>query len=349
MAQQYIKIKGASEHNLKNIDVALPRDKFIVLTGLSGSGKSSLAFDTIYAEGQRRYMESLSSYARQFLGQMEKPNVEKIEGLSPAISIDQKSTNRNPRSTVGTVTEIYDYFRLLYARIGIPHCPKCGKEIKKQTVDQMADQIMQLPERTKIQLLAPVVRGRKGTHQKLLDSIKRSGYVRVQIDGSVYELTEEISLDKNKKHNIEVVVDRFKVRDDLTQRLAESFETALELSGGTAVVADMDDPKAEELLFSANFACPICGYSMRELEPRLFSFNNPAGACPTCDGLGVQLYFDPDRVIQNPELSLAGGAIRGWDRRNFYYFQMLKSLADHYKFDVEAPWGSLSTNVHKEV
>lgn len=256
MAQQYIKIKGASEHNLKNIDVTLPRDKFIVLTGLSGSGKSSLAFDTIYAEGQRRYMESLSSYARQFLGQMEKPNVEKIEGLSPAISIDQKSTNRNPRSTVGTVTEIYDYFRLLYARIGIPHCPKCGKEIKKQTVDQMADQIMQLPERTKIQLLAPVVRGRKGTHQKLLDSIKRSGYVRVQIDGSVYELTEEISLDKNKKHNIEVVVDRLVVKEGIEKRLVDSIENVLELADGLMTV---DVIGGEQIQFSQSFSCPDCG------------------------------------------------------------------------------------------
>ena len=267
MAQQYIKIKGASEHNLKNIDVTLPRDKFIVLTGLSGSGKSSLAFDTIYAEGQRRYMESLSSYARQFLGQMEKPNVEKIEGLSPAISIDQKSTNRNPRSTVGTVTEIYDYFRLLYARIGIPHCPKCGKEIKKQTVDQMADQIMQLPERTKIQLLAPVVRGRKGTHQKLLDSIKRSGYVRVQIDGSVYELTEEISLDKNKKHNIEVVVDRLVVKEGIEKRLVDSIENVLELADGLMTVDVID---GELIQFSQSFSCPDCGIALMRLSQEAF-------------------------------------------------------------------------------
>ena len=311
MAQQYIKIKGANEHNLKNIDVTLPRDKFIVLTGLSGSGKSSLAFDTIYAEGQRRYMESLSSYARQFLGQMEKPNVEKIEGLSPAISIDQKSTNRNPRSTVGTVTEIYDYFRLLYARIGIPHCPKCGKEIKKQTVDQMADQIMQLPERTKIQLLAPVVRGRKGTHQKLLDSIKRSGYVRVQIDGSVYELTEEISLDKNKKHNIEVVVDRLVVKEGIEKRLVDSIENVLELADGLMTV---DVIGGEQIQFSQSFSCPDCGISIDEIEPRSFSFNNPFGACPECFGLGYKMEFDEDLMIPDKRLSLAEGAIQvmGW-------------------------------------
>ena len=296
MAQQYIKIKGANEHNLKNIDVTLPRDKFIVLTGLSGSGKSSLAFDTIYAEGQRRYMESLSSYARQFLGQMEKPNVEKIEGLSPAISIDQKSTNRNPRSTVGTVTEIYDYFRLLYARIGIPHCPKCGKEIKKQTVDQMADQIMQLPERTKIQLLAPVVRGRKGTHQKLLDSIKRSGYVRVQIDGSVYELTEEISLDKNKKHNIEVVVDRLVVKEGIEKRLVDSIENVLELADGLMTV---DVIGGEQIQFSQSFSCPDCGISIDEIEPRSFSFNNPFGACPECSGLGYKMEFG--EIVPQPQ------------------------------------------------
>ena len=283
--RKYIKIRGANEHNLKNIDVDIPRDEFVVLTGLSGSGKSSLAFDTIYAEGQRRYMESLSSYARQFLGQMEKPNVEKIEGLSPAISIDQKSTNRNPRSTVGTVTEIYDYFRLLYARVGIPHCPKCGREIKKQTVDQMVDQIMTLPERTKIQLLAPVVRGRKGEHQKLLEQAKRSGYVRVIVDGSMYELTEEIKLDKNKKHNIEIVVDRLMVKPGIEKRLSDSIENVLELSKGLMTVDVID---GEPIQFSESFSCPDCGISIGEIEPRSFSFNNPFGACPTCFGLGYK-------------------------------------------------------------
>ena len=343
MAQQYIKIKGASEHNLKNIDVTLPRDKFIVLTGLSGSGKSSLAFDTIYAEGQRRYMESLSSYARQFLGQMEKPNVEKIEGLSPAISIDQKSTNRNPRSTVGTVTEIYDYFRLLYARIGIPHCPKCGKEIKKQTVDQMADQIMQLPERTKIQLLAPVVRGRKGTHQKLLDSIKRSGYVRVQIDGSVYELTEEISLDKNKKHNIEVVVDRLVVKEGIEKRLVDSIENVLELADGLMTVDVID---GELIQFSQSFSCPDCGISIDEIEPRSFSFNNPFGACPECFGLGYKMEFDEDLMIPDKRLSLAEGAIQvmGWQSSSdpsSYTYAILKALAEEYDFDLNTPYEEL--------
>lgn len=319
------------------------------MTGLSGSGKSSLAFDTLYAEGQRRYVESLSAYARQFLSLMEKPDVDHIEGLSPAISIEQKSTSHNPRSTVGTITEIHDYLRLLFARVGEPRCPDHDVPLAAQTVSQMVDNVLSQPEGKRLMLLAPIIKERKGEHTKTLENLASQGYIRARIDGEVCDLSDPPKLELQKKHTIEVVVDRFKVRDDLTQRLAESFETALELSGGTAVVADMDDPKAEELLFSANFACPICGYSMRELEPRLFSFNNPAGACPTCDGLGVQQYFDPDRVIQNPELSLAGGAIRGWDRRNFYYFQMLKSLADHYKFDVEAPWGSLSANVHKVV
>ena len=277
--RKYIKIRGANEHNLKNIDVDIPRDEFVVLTGLSGSGKSSLAFDTIYAEGQRRYMESLSSYARQFLGQMEKPNVEKIEGLSPAISIDQKSTNRNPRSTVGTVTEIYDYFRLLYARIGVPHCPKCGKEIKKQTVDQMVDQIMELPERTKIQLLAPVVRGRKGEHQKFFEQAKRSGYVRVVVDGNLYELSEEIKLEKNKKHNIEIVVDRLMVKPGIEKRLTDSIENVLQLADGLMIVDVID---GEPIQFSESFSCPDCGISIDEVEPRSFSFNNPFGACPTC-------------------------------------------------------------------
>lgn len=348
MAQQYIKIKGASEHNLKNIDVTLPRDKFIVLTGLSGSGKSSLAFDTIYAEGQRRYMESLSSYARQFLGQMEKPNVEKIEGLSPAISIDQKSTNRNPRSTVGTVTEIYDYFRLLYARIGIPHCPKCGKEIKKQTVDQMADQIMQLPERTKIQLLAPVVRGRKGTHQKLLDSIKRSGYVRVQIDGSVYELTEEISLDKNKKHNIEVVVDRLVVKEGIEKRLVDSIENVLELADGLMTVDVID---GELIQFSQSFSCPDCGISIDEVEPRSFSFNNPFGACPECFGLGYKMEFDEDLMIPDKSLSISQGAIvvMGWQSctdKGSFTRAILDALAEEYHFSLDTPFQDYPKEIH---
>ena len=309
--RKYIKIRGANEHNLKNIDVDIPRDEFVVLTGLSGSGKSSLAFDTIYAEGQRRYMESLSSYARQFLGQMEKPNVEKIEGLSPAISIDQKSTNRNPRSTVGTVTEIYDYFRLLYARIGVPHCPKCGKEIKKQTVDQMVDQIMELPERTKIQLLAPVVRGRKGEHQKLFEQAKRSGYVRVIVDGSMYELSEEIKLDKNKKHNIEIVVDRLMVKEGIEKRLADSIENVLALANGLMTV---DVIGGEPIQFSESFSCPDCGISIGEIEPRSFSFNNPFGACPTCFGLGYKMEFDEELMIPDKRLSIAEGAIQvmGW-------------------------------------
>ena len=292
--KQYIKIRGANEHNLKNLDVDIPRNEFVVLTGLSGSGKSSLAFDTIYAEGQRRYMESLSSYARQFLGQMEKPDVEKIEGLSPAISIDQKSTNRNPRSTVGTVTEIYDYFRLLYARIGIPHCPVCGKEIKKQSVDQMVDQILSMEEGTKIQLLAPVVRGRKGTHQKLFEQAKRSGYVRVQVDGNIYDLTEEIPMDKNIKHNIEIVVDRLVVKPGIEKRLTDSVENVLELAEGLMTV---DVIGKEPVNFSQSFSCPDCGVSIDEIEPRSFSFNNPFGACPECFGLGYKMEFDVDLMI----------------------------------------------------
>ena len=338
--RKYIKIRGANEHNLKNIDVDIPRDEFVVLTGLSGSGKSSLAFDTIYAEGQRRYMESLSSYARQFLGQMEKPNVEKIEGLSPAISIDQKSTNRNPRSTVGTVTEIYDYFRLLYARVGIPHCPKCGREIKKQTVDQMVDQIMTLPERTKIQLLAPVVRGRKGEHQKLLEQAKRSGYVRVIVDGSMYELTEEIKLDKNKKHNIEIVVDRLMVKPGIEKRLSDSIENVLELSKGLMTV---DVINGEPIQFSESFSCPDCGISIGEIEPRSFSFNNPFGACPTCFGLGYKMEFDVDLMIPDKRLSIAEGAIQvmGWqsctDPSSFTY-AVLKALTEKYHFSLETPF-----------
>ncbi|WP_304169408.1 excinuclease ABC subunit UvrA, partial [Lonsdalea britannica] len=344
-----IEVRGARTHNLKNINLIIPRDKLIVVTGLSGSGKSSLAFDTLYAEGQRRYVESLSAYARQFLSLMEKPDVDHIEGLSPAISIEQKSTSHNPRSTVGTITEIHDYLRLLYARVGEPRCPEHGVPLDAQTVSQMVDNVLAQPEDKRLMLLAPIVKDRKGEHTKTLENLATQGYIRARIDGEVCDLSDPPKLELQKKHTIEVVVDRFKVRSDLAQRLAESFETALELSGGSAVVADMDDSNAPELLFSANFACPICGYSMHELEPRMFSFNNPAGACPTCDGLGVQQFFDPSRVIQNQELSLAGGAIRGWDRRNFYYFQMLRSLAEHYEFDVDAPFDSLSADVQNVV
>ena len=338
--KQFIRIRGANENNLKNLNVDIPRGEFVVLTGLSGSGKSSLAFDTIYAEGQRRYMESLSSYARQFLGQMEKPDVESIEGLPPAISIDQKSTNRNPRSTVGTVTEIYDYFRLLYARVGIPHCPKCGKEIRKQTVDQMVDQILMLPERTKIQLLAPVVRGRKGTHAKLLEQAKKSGYVRAEIDGSVYELSEEIKLDKNIKHTIAIIVDRLIVKDGIQKRLADSIETVLGLSDGLLVVDTMD---GEYLNFSQSFSCPDCGISIDEIEPRSFSFNNPFGACPDCLGLGYKMEFDIDLMIPDKSLSIANGAIAvtGWqsctDKGSFTY-AILSALAREYDFSLDTPF-----------
>lgn len=350
--RKYIRIRGANEHNLKNIDLDIPRDEFVVLTGLSGSGKSSLAFDTIYAEGQRRYMESLSSYARQFLGQAEKPNVEKIEGLSPAISIDQKSTNRNPRSTVGTVTEIYDYFRLLYARIGIPHCPKCGKEIKKQTVDQMVDMILSLPQRTKIQLLAPVVRGRKGTHQKLLEQAKRSGYVRVIADGSMYELTEDIPLEKNKKHNIEIIVDRLIVKEGIKQRLTDSIESVLELADGLLMV-EVQEPEAEEaqtMQFSDSFACPDCGISVDEIEPRSFSFNNPFGACPDCFGLGYKMEFDEDLMIPDKSLSIAQGAIQvmGWQsctEPSSYTYAILHALSEAYGFDLDTPYEQLSEEV----
>ncbi|MCI8389580.1 MAG: excinuclease ABC subunit UvrA [Roseburia sp.] len=347
--RKYIKIRGANEHNLKSIDVDIPRDEFVVLTGLSGSGKSSLAFDTIYAEGQRRYMESLSSYARQFLGQMEKPNVEKIEGLSPAISIDQKSTNRNPRSTVGTVTEIYDYFRLLYARIGIPHCPKCGREIKKQTVDQMVDQIMGLPERTRIQLLAPVVRGRKGEHQKLFEQARRSGYVRVIADGSMYELTEEIKLDKNKKHNIEIVVDRLSVKEGIEKRLTDSIESVLQLAEGRMTVDVID---GEPIQFSESFSCPDCGISVGEVEPRSFSFNNPFGACPTCFGLGYKMEFDEDLMIPDKRLSIAQGAIQvmGWqsctDPSSFTY-AILKALTEAYHFSMDTPYEEYPPEIQK--
>ena len=347
-SRQYIKIRGANEHNLKNIDVDIPRDKLVVLTGLSGSGKSSLAFDTIYAEGQRRYMESLSSYARQFLGQMEKPDVESIEGLSPAISIDQKSTNRNPRSTVGTVTEIYDYFRLLYARVGIPHCPKCGREIKKQTVDQMVEQVMELPERTKIQLLAPVVRGRKGTHVKLLDRARKSGYVRVRIDGNMYELSEEIKLDKNIKHNIEIVVDRLVVKEGMEQRLTDSIENVLNLAEGLMIV---DVIGGEPIQFSESFSCPECGISIEEIEPRSFSFNNPFGACPECFGLGYKMEFDEDLMIPDKRLSIREGAITvmGWqsctDKKSFTY-AILDALSKEYNFSLDTPFEEYPKEIH---
>ncbi|WP_298441008.1 excinuclease ABC subunit UvrA [uncultured Ferrimonas sp.] len=344
-----IEVRGARTHNLKNVNLTIPRDKMIVITGLSGSGKSSLAFDTLYAEGQRRYVESLSAYARQFLSLMEKPDVDHIEGLSPAISIEQKSTSHNPRSTVGTITEIYDYLRLLYARVGEPRCPTHAEPLAAQTVSQMVDKVLSLPAGSKQMLLAPVINDRKGEHQKLLENLAAQGYIRARIDGEVCDLSDPPTLELHVKHTIEVVVDRFKVRDDLSQRLAESFDTALELSGGVATVASMDDDGSEPLLFSANFACPKCGYSMTELEPRIFSFNNPAGACNTCDGLGVQQFFDEERVVTNSDLSLAGGCIRGWDRRNFYYYQMLLSLADHFDFDLETPWHALPKKIKKLV
>ncbi|WP_215398994.1 excinuclease ABC subunit UvrA [Rheinheimera oceanensis] len=337
-----IDIRGARTHNLKNISLTIPRDKLIVITGLSGSGKSSLAFDTLYAEGQRRYVESLSAYARQFLSLMEKPDVDHIEGLSPAISIEQKSTSHNPRSTVGTITEIYDYLRLLFARVGEPRCPTHDLPLAAQTISEMVDKVTAFPEGTRLMVLAPVVQERKGEHVKTLETLAAQGYIRARIDGEVCDLSDPPTLDLHKKHTIEVVIDRIKVRDDVKTRLAESFETALALSGGVAKVALMDEPGAAELVFSANFACPSCGYSMVELEPRLFSFNNPAGACPSCDGLGVKQYFDRNKVIVSDELSLAGGAIRGWDKRNFYYFQMLKSLAEHYGFALDVPFNSLT-------
>ena len=347
-ARKYIRIRGANENNLKNIDVDIPRNELVVLTGLSGSGKSSLAFDTIYAEGQRRYMESLSSYARQFLGQMEKPDVESIEGLSPAISIDQKSTNHNPRSTVGTVTEIYDYFRLLYARVGIPHCPKCGREIAKQTVDQMVDQIMALPERTRIQLLAPVVRGRKGTHAKLLERAKRSGYVRVRIDGNMYELSEDIRLEKNIKHNIEIIVDRLIVRPGIEKRLTDSVESVLHLAEGLLVVDVID---GEPLNFSQSFSCPDCGISIEEIEPRSFSFNNPFGACPECFGLGYKMEFSEELIIPDPSLSINEGAIAvlGWqsctDKSSFTH-AILDALCKEYGFDLDTPFEKYPKKIH---
>ncbi|MFQ3789911.1 excinuclease ABC subunit UvrA [Halomonas sp. A29] len=336
-----IVVRGARTHNLKQIDVELPRDSLIVVTGLSGSGKSSLAFDTLYAEGQRRYVESLSTYARQFLSMMEKPDVDHIEGLSPAISIEQKSTSHNPRSTVGTITEIYDYLRLLFARAGTPRCPEHGEELEASTISQMVDQVLALPEGSKLMLLAPVVKGRKGEHLQLLAELRAQGFVRVMVNGQALELDDIAPLDKNKKHDISVVVDRIKVREGLAQRLAESFETALNLADGIAVVHFMDG-EAEDITFSARFACPVCGYAIAELEPRMFSFNNPAGACPTCDGLGVQQVFDPDKLISHPELSLAEGVIKGWDRRSVYYFSQLQAVADHYRFTLETPWQELA-------
>ena len=345
---KFIKIQGARTHNLKNIDVELPRNKLIVITGLSGSGKSSLAFDTIYAEGQRRYVESLSSYARQFLSMMEKPDVDHIEGLSPAISIEQKTTSHNPRSTVGTVTEIYDYLRLLFARAGEPRCPTHGKVLEAQTVSQMVDQVLALPEGSKLMLLAPVVQARKGEHLNTIAELRANGFIRARIDGEILELDDVPPLELHKKHTIEVVVDRFKVRDELKQRLAESFETALNLADGLARVAYMDEDR-EEILFSANFACPACGFSLSELEPRMFSFNNPAGACPDCDGLGVKQFFDPSKVVNSPTLSLPGGAVRGWDRRNGYYFSMLISIAEHFDFDIELPFKELSKKIQNVI
>lgn len=336
-----IEIRGARTHNLKDVNLTIPRDKLIVITGLSGSGKSSLAFDTLYAEGQRRYVESLSAYARQFLSLMEKPDVDHIEGLSPAISIEQKSTSHNPRSTVGTITEVYDYLRLLYSRVGEPRCPEHNTPLAAQTISQMVDKVLELPVGSKMMLFAPIVKERKGEHVKTLENLAAQGFIRARIDGETCDLSDPPALELHKKHTIEVVVDRFKVRPDLQQRLAESFETTLELSGGIAVVGWMDETDQEEIVFSANFACPKCGYSMQELEPRLFSFNNPAGACGTCDGLGVQQYFDPSRVILDESLSIADGAIKGWDQKNYYYFQMLTSLSEHYGFDLFAPFNSL--------
>jgi excinuclease ABC subunit A len=340
-----IQIRGARTHNLRDINLDLPRDRLIVFTGLSGSGKSSLAFDTIYAEGQRRYVESLSAYARQFLSMMEKPDVDHIEGLSPAISIEQKSTSHNPRSTVGTVTEIYDYLRLLYARAGIPRCPTHGQALEAQGVSEMVDQVLALPEGTRLALLAPIVQGRKGEHLQLLADLRAQGYVRARIDGEIYELDDPPKLDLRRKHSIEVVIDRLKVRDDLQLRLAESFETALHLADGVAHVMMLDDPAAAPLVFSDKFACSHCGYSISELEPRLFSFNNPVGACASCDGLGVRQFFDRQRVVRHPHLSLAGGAIRGWDRRNAYYFQMIQCLAEHFDFDLETPFDELPERI----
>jgi excinuclease ABC subunit A len=342
-----IRLRGARTHNLKNIDLDLPRNRLIVITGLSGSGKSSLAFDTIYAEGQRRYVESLSAYARQFLSVMEKPDIDHIEGLSPAISIEQKSTSHNPRSTVGTITEIYDYLRLLFARVGTPRCPDHGFTLEAQTVSQMVDQVLALPDDRRLMLLAPVVRGRKGEHAQVFEQLRAQGFIRARVDGAVYELDQVPALALRQKHDIEAVIDRFKPRADLKQRLAESFETALRLGDGMALVRDIDDSGSADLLFSSRFSCPVCDYALPELEPRLFSFNSPMGACAACDGLGVTRFFDPERVVANPALSLAAGAVRGWDRRNAHFFQLILSLARHYGFDVETPWHTLSPT-HRE-
>ena len=349
MAMDFIRIRGARTHNLKNIDLDLPRDKLIVITGLSGSGKSSLAFDTIYAEGQRRYVESLSAYARQFLSVMEKPDVDHIEGLSPAISIEQKSTSHNPRSTVGTITEIYDYLRLLYARVGLPRCPDHGYPLEAQTVSQMVDQVLALDGEQRYMLLAPVIRDRKGEHAQVFDQLRAQGYVRVRVDGELHEIDAVPALALRQKHTIEAVIDRFKPREDIKQRLSESFETALKLGDGMASVHALDDASIAPLLFSSKYSCPVCDYALPELEPRLFSFNSPVGACPKCDGLGIAEFFDPARVVVHPELSLSAGAVRGWDRRNAYYFQLIASLAKHYRFDVDAPWQSLSDSVRQAV
>ena len=354
MAMDFIRIRGARTHNLKNIDLDLPRDKLIVITGLSGSGKSSLAFDTIYAEGQRRYVESLSAYARQFLSVMEKPDVDHIEGLSPAISIEQKSTSHNPRSTVGTITEIYDYLRLLYARVGTPRCPDHGYPLEAQTVSQMVDQVITLADKPetaeqRYMLLAPVIRDRKGEHAQVFEQLRAQGFVRVRVDGELHEIDAVPPLALRQKHTIEAVIDRFRPREDLKQRLAESFETALKLGDGMAQVQSLDDADAKPLLFSSKYSCPVCDYSLPELEPRLFSFNSPVGACPTCDGLGVAQFFDPARVVVHPELALSAGAVRGWDRRNAYYFQLIQSLAKHYRFDVATPWQDLPEDIRKAV
>src|ERR1700724_3492757 len=342
---QQIRVRGARTHNLKNLSLDLPRERLIVVTGLSGSGKSSLTFDTLYAEGQRRYVESLSAYARQFLSTMDKPDVDSIEGLSPAIAIEQKAGSHNPRSTVGTVTEIYDYLRLLYARAGTPRCPDHGSDLAAQTVSQMVDAVLQHPEGTALMLLAPAIAERKGEHAELIEELQAGGFVRARIDGKVVELDAAPKLDVRRKHTVEAIVDRFKVRPDLSQRLAESFETALRLGQGVARVAYMDEPERAELVFSDKFACPVCNYSLSELEPRLFTFNSPTGACPACDGLGTQDFFDPDKIVGNPHLSLAGGAARGGDRRNAYYFQLIQSLARHTRFDIEAPFETLPQKI----
>ena len=347
-SMKYINIQGARTHNLNNINVTIPRDQLVVMTGLSGSGKSSLAFDTLYAEGQRRYVESLSAYARQFLSMMEKPDIDQITGLSPAISIEQKSTSHNPRSTVGTVTEIYDYLRLLFARAGDPVCPEHQKRLAMQTISQMADQLLALPDNTKIMLLAPVINNRKGEHVKLLQELQAQGFIRARINGEIYELDNAPKLDLYKKHTIEVVVDRLKTRPGVQQRLAESLETAVRLGDGFAMALTLDEPQ-QTLSFSAKFACPDCGYSLSELEPRLFSFNNPNGACPDCDGLGVKQYFDPKKLIVNESLSLAGGAIAGWNSRHYYHYQLLQCLADYYQFDLHKPFQQLPESIQETV